>query len=117
MKQTLHCTKSAASQNRPVGQCESFMARRTESVRVNLFFPQQGETLTQSLAPRQEGSAHLETASKHEHNPTVGSHRYRKRCASYFVYVLSTEHCEIFYFGFDDKFPKALTQMYCTHIT
>lgn len=39
------------------------MARWTESVRVNLFRPEQERTLTQSLAPQQEGSAHLETAA------------------------------------------------------
>lgn len=69
------CTSAAASQNRPVGQCESFMARWMESVRENLFCPEQGRTLTQSLALRQESSAHLETAPKHEHNHTVARKR------------------------------------------
>lgn len=84
IKQTPRCTGSAASQNRPVGQCESFMARRTESVRVNLFCPGRGQTLTQSLALRQEGSGRLETAPKHEHNHT----NKRETCASYVV-----QHC------------------------
>lgn len=80
---------SVASQNRPVGQCESFMARRMESVRVNLFCPGRGRTLTQSLALQQERSARLETAPKHEQNHTVARHSYRKtcECVSYFVCI------------------------------
>lgn len=40
------------------------MARRMESVRENLFCPEQERTLTQSLARRQEGSARLETVAQ-----------------------------------------------------
>lgn len=54
------------AQIRPVGQCESFMARRSESVRVNPFCPEPEQTLTQLLARRQEGITRLETASQHK---------------------------------------------------
>lgn len=99
IKQTLHCTSYVASQNRPVGQCESFMARRMESVRGNLFCPEQERTLSQSLALRQEGSAYLET--KHEHNHSVGSHSYRKR----FMPPVLPSSVTHFIGFFDDKFP------------
>lgn len=64
----------------PADQRESFMARRLESVRVNLFCPKQGATLSQSLARwQEEGSAYLETAPKHEHNQSVGSESHTER--------------------------------------
>lgn len=57
---------AAGGLNGAVGQCESFMAAWMESVMGNLLRPQEeGRTLTQSLAPRQERGAHIETAPKH----------------------------------------------------
>lgn len=65
------------------------MARWTESVRVNLFCSEQGRTLTQSLALRQEEtSARLETASKHEHNEAVGSRVHRTLCPVLWLFYL-----------------------------